>query len=71
MSPMMNIAALGVGRMPNGSTPLALPEVDSAKESSAFIGDFIAASPDELQQLSREQLRKLAESMIEKGWRRV
>lgn len=71
MAPLTAIPALG-GRSAAGPTPLALPEIDSAKESSAFIGDFIAACPDELQEvLRRDQLRKLAEAMVEKGWRRV
>ena len=51
--------------------PLALP-VDPNKEQSVFIGDVVGAWPDDCKEnLSKEQLQKVATIMIEKGWRRV
>lgn len=52
--------------------PLALPNVDPQKEQSTFMGDIIAAWPEDVKEnLNNGQLRKLANAMIEKGWRRV
>jgi len=52
--------------------PLALPNIDPHREAGQFMGDIIASWPDEaVESLSREHLKKIANAMIEKGWRRV
>jgi len=56
---------------PPSETPLALPDADPAKESSAFVGDMLNACPDECQDAVIKHLKNIAEVMIEKGWRRV
>lgn len=56
----------------NATTPLALPDADPEKETSVFIGDLLAALPEELQDsFKMSQLKNIAEGMVEKGWRRV
>ena len=64
-----NMPALG--GMPGGANiPLALPDADPEKEQSAFMGDLLATSPDDCS-FNKEQLKEIAQSMVEKGWRRV
>lgn len=60
--------ALGLGAPPQ--QPKALPDADPQRESSAFIGDLLAACPDDLD-ISKQHLRAIAEQMVEKGWRKV
>lgn len=57
----------------NNGPPLALTNNDSQKEQSSFIGDIIASWPSEESKEfpTKEQLQKIANSMIEKGWRRI
>lgn len=60
------------GHNTSGGAPLALPEVDSGKEESAFMGDFIVICPDECQELLKTSyLKAISREMVEKGWRRV
>lgn len=43
---------------------------DPERDKSAFIGDLITILPEDCA-LSKEQLKALADSMIQQGWRRV
>lgn len=52
-------------------TPLALPDADPEKESSAFVGDMLLACPIDCQDAVVKHLKNIAEAMIEKGWRRI
>jgi len=61
---------LGGGINQNSKAPLALPDLDPDKEESAFMGDFLATIPDDFD-VKREHLRRIAEAMIERGWRRI
>jgi len=54
----------------SGRQPLALTDSEVQKEQSVFIGDIVASWPDGAN-LSKDQLQKIANNMIEKGWRRV
>ena len=58
--------------LPSGNRQLALQitEVDSDREESTFIGDFLETS-SEKSPILMEHLRKIAKCMIDKGWRRV
>jgi hypothetical protein len=56
----------------NTNPPLALPDADPQKETSAFIGDLLAALPEDFQDsFKTSHLKHVADEMIEKGWRRV
>jgi hypothetical protein len=57
------------GMAPGGTSQLALPDADPAKETSAFMGDLLAACPEDV--LKTSQLKEIAAAMVEKGWRRV
>jgi hypothetical protein len=69
-----SLPAFMIPSLPGGpvNQPLALPNIDAPKEQSAFVGDIISSWPDDIKEtLNKEQLQKLANTMIEKGWRRV
>ncbi len=52
--------------------PLALPDADPEKETSAFLGDLLATCPEDCQEtLKTSHMKMIAVAMIEKGWRRV
>lgn len=56
----------------NSQQTLALTNADPQKEQSAFMGDIISSWPeDDKESLTKEQLQKIANTMIEKGWRRI
>ena len=61
-----------VPSLPSGNQRLALTdmEVDSDREESTFIGDFLETSSEEAS-ISVEHLKRVAKCMIDKGWRRV
>jgi len=63
--------APALGGETSENTPLALPEADPEKESSAFVGDMLAACPEDCQDSIVKHLKNIAQTMIEKGWRRV
>jgi len=67
----LGMPALGVGQ--NNQDPmLALTDADPEKETSTFMGDLIATWPEECEEtLRRNHLKEIAESMVEKGWRRI
>lgn len=71
LSQMLPLAPALTGGLGGGSEMLALPEADPEKESSAFVGDMLTACPDECHDAVVKHLKKIAETMIEKGWRRV
>lgn len=50
---------------------LALPDADPEKETSAFMGDLMGIWPEGCDELKTSYLKKIAENMVEKGWRRV
>lgn len=55
-----------------GHTPLALPDADPEKETSAFLGDLLATCPEDCQEnLKTSHLKQIAAAMVEKGWRRA
>lgn len=70
MLPALGVGGMGV--MGGNSQPLALPDADPEKETSAFLGDLLATVPDECQETLRtSHLKHIAMAMVEKGWRRV
>jgi hypothetical protein len=71
MAASVMMPALGMG---GGVTaaPLALPDADPEKETSAFLGDLLATCPEECQEmLKTSHLKHIAAAMVERGWRRI
>lgn len=64
--------ALGLGGGVGQAPPLALPDADPEKETSAFLGDLLATCPEECQEsLKTSHLKHIAAAMVERGWRRI
>jgi len=62
------VPALGMGG--SSAAPLALPDADPEKETSAFLGDLLDTCPEECA-LKTSHLKHIAAAMVERGWRRV
>ena len=72
VTPMLALGGAGAPPGMPGAPPLALPDADPEKETSAFLGDLLACCPDECQEtLKTSHLRQIATAMVEKGWRRM
>jgi len=58
--------------LPPGKPQLALTdmEIDSDREESTFVGDFLETKSEE-SSITIGNLKRIARSMIDKGWRRV
>jgi len=69
MMPALMGGGMGMGINGAGAAPLALPDADPEKETSAFLGDLFALCPEDA--LKNSQLREIASAMVEKGWRRL
>ena len=65
------VPALGVGgNAGHATTPLALPDADPEKETSAFLGDLLAVLPDDCK-IDTPHLKEIAARMVGRSWRRV
>jgi hypothetical protein len=71
MAASVMMPALGMGGgVP--AAPLALPDADPEKETSAFLGDLLATCPEGCQEtLKTSHMKHIATAMIERGWRRL
>lgn len=82
-APIQNIVLQAMSKNGELPMPFALPnstpfnnplqlamDADPQKEESAFVGDLIAACPDD-SSLAKAALQQIAKTMVERGWRKL